>query len=96
MAASADLGGDLALDAGRIGWALSAAALGMIPGVLVLSIDWPTGVLVAVVVTQALSGMGWHVVGVASALAALWVLGTAPMAASPVSGRRILGGTGMS
>ncbi|GAA2629350.1 MULTISPECIES: hypothetical protein [Streptomyces] len=77
MAASADLGDDLALDAGRIGWALSAAALGMIPGVLVLSIDW-------------------HVVVVASALAALWVLGTGPMAPSPVSGRRILAGTGMS
>ncbi|MEU2241168.1 MFS transporter [Streptomyces sp. NPDC018338] len=144
---SADLGDAFALDAGRIGWVLSAVALGMIPGALVwgpvadrigrrsvclwslgsygavalasafspnfttlmmtrvlsgmalagiytvtfpyflellpvrlrgraavyLSIGWPIGVLAAVGVTQALSGMGWHVVAVASALAALWV-----------------------
>ncbi|MFD8695465.1 MFS transporter [Kitasatospora purpeofusca] len=144
---SADLGAALAIDEGRIGWVLSAVALGMIPGSLVwgpvadrigrravclwslgsygvvalasafspnfatlmagrvlsgialagiytitfpyfmellpsrmrgraavyLSIGWPVGVLAAVGVTQALSGMGWHVVAIASALAGLWV-----------------------
>ncbi|MFI8763495.1 MFS transporter [Streptomyces sp. NPDC053792] len=145
---SDDLGTAFHVDSGRIGWALSAVALGMIPGALVwgpvsdrvgrrgvcvwslagygvatmltafapnfgvlmagrvlsglalagvytmtfpyflelmptrlrgkaavyLSIGWPIGVLAAVGATQALHGLGWRVVVIASGLACLWVL----------------------
>ncbi|MFB7756049.1 MFS transporter [Streptomyces sp. NPDC056121] len=144
---SGDLGDAFGINESAIGWALSAVALGMIPGSLVwgpvsdrigrrsvclwslaaygvialasafspnftvlmvarflsglalagiytvtfpyflellpsrmrgraavyLSIGWPIGVLLAVGVTQALGGLGWHVVAIASALAGLWV-----------------------
>lgn len=142
-----DLGDHFGIDSGRVGWLLSAVALGMIPGALVwgavadrvgrrgvcvwslgaygvvallsafatdfgtlmalrvlsgvalagvytmtfpyflellptrmrgkaavyLSIGWPVGVLAAVGATQALHGLGWRVVVIASALAGLWV-----------------------
>lgn len=144
---SGDLGDAFGIDESAIGWALSAVALGMIPGNLVwgpvsdrigrrsvclwslaaygvtalasafspdftvlmvtrfvsglalagiytvtfpyflellpsrlrgraavhLSVGWPIGVLLAVGVTHALGGLGWHVVALASELAGLWV-----------------------
>jgi len=38
-----------------------------------LSIGWPIGVLAAVGATQALHGLGWRVVVIASGLAGIWI-----------------------
>src|SRR6516164_867446 len=38
-----------------------------------LSIGWPIGVLAAVGTTQALHGLGWRVVVIASGLAGIWI-----------------------